>query len=276
MDARLQRRVQRYGWDRAVNTYEQSWAEQLRPAQERLLATAALQNGERVIDIACGTGLVTFPAACAVGADGHVLATDISQRMVERVEHDARARGITHVTTRRLGAEQLDEVPDQAFDAALCALGLMYVPDVAAALGQMHRVLRPGGRAVAAVWGARARCGWAEIFPIVERRVQSEVCPLFFQLGTGPALPLGFEAAGFVEVRSDRLATVLRYATADEAADAAFAGGPVAMAYSRFDEATRIDARAEYVASIEPYRVATGYDIPGEFVIARGERGRVR
>jgi ubiquinone/menaquinone biosynthesis C-methylase UbiE len=276
MDANLQRRIQRYGWDRAVAIYEQSWAAQLRPAQQRLLEMAALQPGERVIDIACGTGLVTFPAADSVGSGGYVLATDISERMVERVAEDARRRGLTNVTTRRLGAEQLDEVPDQSFDVALCALGLMYVPDVAAALAQMHRVLRPAGRAVAAVWGARAHCGWADIFPIVESRVQSDVCPMFFQLGTGPSLQLAFEAAGFEQVHSDRLATTLHYATADQAADAAFAGGPVAMAYSRFDEATRVDARTEYIVSIEPYRVATGYDIPGEFVVTQGERVPVR
>ena len=274
MDAKLQRRIQRYGWDRAVAVYEQAWAAQLRPAQQRLLEMAALQHDERVIDIACGTGLVTFPAAHSVGPGGQVLATDISARMVEHVIEEARVRGLGNVTTQRLGAEQMDDVPDQSFDAALCALGLMYVPDVAAALAQMHRVLRPGGRAVAAVWGARARCGWADIFPIVESRVQSDVCPMFFQLGTGPSLQLAFDAAGFEQVQSDRLTTTLHYPTADEAADAAFAGGPVAMAYSRFDEATRIDARAEYIASIEPYRVATGYDIPGEFVVSRGERVR--
>ena len=273
MDANLQRRIQRYGWDRAVAVYEQAWAEQLRPAQLRLLEMAALQQGERVIDIACGTGLVTFPAATAVGAGGHVLATDISARMVERVEEEARDRALTNVTAQRLGAEHMDDVPDQSFDVALCALGLMYVPDVPAALAQMHRVLRPGGRAVAAVWGARARCGWADIFPIVESRVQSDVCPMFFQLGTGPSLQFAFESAGFDQVQSDRLTTTLRYATADEAADAAFAGGPVAMAYSRFDEPTRIEARADYIASIEPYRAAGGYDIPGEFVVTRGRRG---
>ncbi|HUU33562.1 MAG TPA: methyltransferase domain-containing protein, partial [Vicinamibacterales bacterium] len=155
---------------------------------------------------------------------------------------------------------------------ALCALGLMYVPDVAAALTEMRRVLRPGGRAVAAVWGARSRCGWADIFPIVESRVSSDVCPMFFHLGTGPALHLAFEAAGFFQLVTERLSTMLRYASGDDAADAAFAGGPVAMAYSRFDEATRAAARADYIASIAAYRSGDGYAIPGEFVITAGSR----
>jgi SAM-dependent methyltransferase len=62
MDARLQRRVQRYGWDRASDSYERHWAEQLRSAQELLLEMAALAPGERVLDVACGTGLVIVDA----------------------------------------------------------------------------------------------------------------------------------------------------------------------------------------------------------------------
>jgi hypothetical protein len=145
----------------------------------------------------------------------------------------------------------------------------MYVPDVHVALNEMRRVLAPHGRAVAAVWGARQHCGWADIFPIVEARVQSDVCPMFFQLGTGNSLAESFQRAGFTVVDAERLSTALEYDSADAAADAAFAGGPVAMAYSRFDEAARASARAEYIASIEPYKIRTGYRIPGEFVVAR-------
>src|SRR4030095_2530903 len=78
MDANLQRRVQRYGWDKASLHYEKFWQDQLRPAQEWLLETARIQPGETIIDIACGTGLITFPLAVATGESGLVLGTDIS------------------------------------------------------------------------------------------------------------------------------------------------------------------------------------------------------
>jgi ubiquinone/menaquinone biosynthesis C-methylase UbiE len=271
MDPRLQRRIQRYGWDKAAPYYERFWQTQLAPAQDLLLARADLRAGEHVLDVACGTGLVTFGAAGAVGPRGRVLATDISDSMVGHVAAEAARRGCTHVEARRLDAEHLD-LDDGSFDAVLCALGLMYVPEPGAALGEARRVLRPGGRAVMAVWGARSRCGWAEIFPIVDARVQSEVCPMFFQLGTGNALLGAMTAAGFVDVTATRIETVLRYASADEACGAAFAGGPVALAYSRFPERTRREAHAEYVASIAPYQEGAGYAIPGEFVVARGSR----
>jgi hypothetical protein len=120
------------------------------------------------------------------------------------------------------------------------------------------------------VWGARARCGWAEIFPITDARVESDVCPLFFALGTGDSLAGCFARAGFEAVTSRRLRVELRYACAEDALGAAFRGGPVALAWSRFDEATRAEVHAQYLRSIEPFRDGPGYRIPGEFVAALG------
>ena len=270
MEADLQRRVQRYGWDKAAAHYEGFWAKQLRPAQDLLLDLAAAGPGERVIELACGTGLVTFRLARQIGETGHLVATDISQKMVDAVRERAALEGV-RVDAKRMDAESL-AFPDASFDLAVCALGLMYCPDPIAAMREMHRVLVAGGRAAAAVWGARRNCGWAEIFPIVERRVASEVCPLFFQLGNGDALADAFRFAGFGSVESHRLDVVLRYETAADAIGAAFAGGPVAMAYSRFDAPTRDEAHAEYLASIADYRRGDGYEIPGEYVVAAATR----
>ena len=69
-----------------------------------------------------------------------------------------------------------------------------------------------------------------------------------------------------------RMSTTLQYASDDDACGAAFAGGPVALAYSRFDAAVREDAHAEYLRSIESWRTGRGFAVPGEFVVARGAR----
>jgi ubiquinone/menaquinone biosynthesis C-methylase UbiE len=271
MDARLQQRVQRYGWDRAAGVYEAYWREQLAPAQEETLRLADLKPGESVLDIACGTGLVSLPAAEAVGPEGKVLGADISEKMLDEVRAAAQAVGYDHLTFERMEAEEL-LLPDAAFDIVLCSLGLMYVTDFGGSVREMHRVTKPGGRAVAAVWGQRDRCGWAEIFPVVDARVNTEVCPLFFQLGAPDALATCFRQAGFEAVEEIRLTTRLHYESADAAVGAAFAGGPVALAYSRFDDATRDEAHAEYLESIEPFRIDDAYDIPGEFVVVRGHK----
>lgn len=269
MDGRLQRRVQRYGWDKASSHYERFWARQLGPAQDWLLDIADIKPGEKILDVACGTGLVTIPAAKAVGATGEVVATDISQKMVDSLAERVSQEGLAQVSTVRMDAENLD-FSDDLFDVALCGLGLMYVPSPIEALKEMKRVLKPGGRAVASVWGTRENCGWAEIFPIVDARVKSEVCPMFFHLGTDEGMRLHFEAAEFGEIASVRVSSLLQYEDSEDALGAAFEGGPVAMAYSRFEPQVRDQVHAEYLESIEAYRDGSGYLIPGEFVITQG------
>jgi ubiquinone/menaquinone biosynthesis C-methylase UbiE len=272
MDSRLQRRVQRYGWDKAAHLYEESWQQQLAPAQSTLLTLAQLAPGERVLDVACGTGLVTFAAADAVGPGGRAVGTDLSDGMVAEAHTRARSRGL-EIRFDRMDAEEL-AFPDASFDVALCALGLMYVPDPDKALTEMTRVVAPGGRVIVAVWGRRSHCGWAEVFPIVDARVQSDVCPLFFALGTGDRLADVFRGAGLTDVVTERIEARLEWASADEACGAVFAGGPVAMAYSRFDESTRQAVHTAYLESIEPFRTATTnhYVVPGEFVVVAGRR----
>jgi ubiquinone/menaquinone biosynthesis C-methylase UbiE len=263
--------VQRYGWDRATEHYEDSWRAQLEPAQSRMLEMAELAPGERVLDVACGTGLVTLRAAGAVGSGGEVIGTDISEEMVKVARRTSADQGVSHVRYERGEAERI-EFEDASFDTVLCGLGLMYVPSPHEAVAEFLRVLKSGGRSSVSVWGQRNRCGWADIFPIVDARVQSEVCPAFFQLGTGDTLRIVMEQAGFQQVSVDRLATVLHYDSDEQALMAAFVGGPVALAYSRFDEKTRTETHAEYLGSIEAYREDGRYAIPGEFVVASGRK----
>lgn len=270
MDANLQRRIQRYGWDRAADDYEPLWQVQLAGAQAALLSAAALRPAESVLDVACGTGLVSFAAAQAVGPCGRVVGVDLSGRMVEAARRRAARRGATNTSFERMDAQRL-ALPDASFDVALCALGLMYVPDPFAALLEMRRVLRPRGRIAVAVWGERSRCGWAAVFDIVDAEVSSEVCPLFFRLGPRDALARLCADVGLRVVAEQRIATSLDYADADEACRAAFIGGPVALAWSRFGDDARTRARSRYVEALAPWRDGRRFRVPAEFVVVSAE-----
>ena len=266
MEPSLQKRVQRYGWDRAALDYESLWQAQLASAQTQLLAGASLMPGARVLDVACGTGLVTFAAAQAVGPTGQILGVDLSGRMIEAARRRAEERKTSNTTFARMDAESLD-LPDAGFDVVLCSLGLMYMPDPERAVREMVRVLRPGGRLVLAVWGERSACGWAPLFPIVDAEVSSEVCPLFFRLGQEDALARICAEAGAKTLELHRLTSVLLFANTNDACNAAFVGGPVALAWSRFDDETRLRVRRLYLEAIEEWRDGRGYRIPGEFVV---------
>ena len=271
MEAKLQRRLQRYGWDAAAEIYDAAWRENLRPVHEVLFEMAALKPGERVLELACGSGFVTFRAAELVQEQGQVLATDISAEMVSLVRGRARQGGFGQVIAERREAEDLS-LTASGFDAALCALGLMYLPDPGRALSEMYRALRPGGRAVAAVWGERRRCAWADLFPIVDKVVQSEVCPLFFALGVDDALALAFELAGFAAVETRRCLTQLQFEDEESLLTAKIDGGPVALAAKRFDAAARRQVEADFLASVAAHRRGKKFEIPAEFVVVSGRR----
>jgi len=271
MEPRLQRRVQRYGWDKAAEFYEDSWKQQLKPAQDKLMQIMNLQPGEQVLETACGTGLVTARIAEAVGPDGRVTATDLSQGMIDLAKENVNTNNRS-LEFRRMDAEDLD-LEENLYDAAICALGLMYVPDPLRSLREMYRVLKPGGRAGLAIWGERKHCGWAEIFPIVDQFVASEVCPMFFQQGTGNTLEQSMKTAGFQDIEITRFHEKLSFKNQEHALTAAFFGGPVALAYRKFDDKTKENVHHEYLESISEYKKGEGYEIPGEFVVACGLKG---
>ena len=271
MDARLQRRVQRYGWDLAAQDYARHWHGPLAGVQGELLTLAAPAPGEAVLDVACGAGVMAVAAAHAVGPTGRVVGVDLSEAMVGASRQAALDLGLGQAAFARMDAEQL-QLPDADFDLALCSLGLMYVPDPDAALREVHRVLRPGGRAALLVWGERARCGWAPLFGIVDAEVRSEVCPLFFGLGQDAALLRCCTSAGLRVTLQHRRNDTLEYADAAGACAAAFSGGPVALAWSRFDETVRERVQLRYLESIASFRHGIGYRIPAEYLIVLAER----
>ena len=190
--------------------YESLWHAQLAPAQSGA-ARGALRWRRAS---ACST----WPAAPgssrarrpAVGPEGEVMGVDLSGRMVDAADREARAARVGNTTFARMDAEAL-ALPPATFDVVLCALGLMYMPSPEQALREMRRVLRPGGRMVSAVWGERARCAWSAVFPIVEAEVTSDVCPLFFRLGPPGALARACADAGFGTVEEQRIEVTLDY-----------------------------------------------------------------
>lgn len=122
----------------------------LAPVSDLVIDGAGLVPGGSVVDIGCGTGALTEMAAGAVGRDGRVLATDISQPLLARAAE--RARGLPQVATLLADAATV-RWPPPPFDVAVSRLGVMFFADPPAALSNVRRALRTGGRAVFACWG---------------------------------------------------------------------------------------------------------------------------
>lgn len=116
------------------------------PVSRDLLREASLKPGERVLDVACGTGVVARLAAERVGAEGSVVGTDVAPDMLDVARATPGPSG-AEIEWRQADAASLP-LPDGAFDVVLCQMGLPFFGDKQAALQEMWRVLAPGGRVV--------------------------------------------------------------------------------------------------------------------------------
>src|SRR5262245_18812034 len=143
----------------------------LRDYSRRLVEVAAIEPGDRVLDVACGTGVVTRFIANKIGSAGRVVGFDLNAGMLAR----ARARETAAAIEWRVGSATDMPFAGATFDCVICQHGLQFVPDKAAALCEMHRVLADRGRAVISVWRSIEHCPWqAAIADPVERNVGSE------------------------------------------------------------------------------------------------------
>jgi ubiquinone/menaquinone biosynthesis C-methylase UbiE len=135
----------------AAESYERHFVPAIgRPVAAELIEAADLRPGERVLDVACGTGIVTRLAADRVRADGSVAGLDPNPAMLA-VAREA-ASGEAPITWHEAHAEHIP-LDDDRFDVVLCGMGLQFFANRAAALREIRRVLAPGGRFVANVPG---------------------------------------------------------------------------------------------------------------------------
>jgi ubiquinone/menaquinone biosynthesis C-methylase UbiE len=178
------------------------------PLATALVEAGGLSPGERVLDGACGTGVVARLAAEQVGAGGHVTGLDVNPGML------AVARSVSSPETIdwHEGAAEDTRLPDATYDAALCQMGLQFFADKSTAMAEFHRVLVPGGRLVANVPGPMP-----PVFEILQRGIRDHVSPdvakflsVVFSLDDPRELEEIVGESGFQEVSVDRGPTVLR------------------------------------------------------------------
>jgi ubiquinone/menaquinone biosynthesis C-methylase UbiE len=133
--------------------WNHKFAIQTRAATDLVVRGAEVAHGMTVLDLASGTGEPALSLAKAVGPQGRVVATDLVPEMLEFAKQNAAAQRISNIDFRLADAEQLP-FPDREFDRVTCRFGIMFFPDIAKAMSEIRRVLKPGGRVCFAVFGS--------------------------------------------------------------------------------------------------------------------------
>jgi ubiquinone/menaquinone biosynthesis C-methylase UbiE len=187
----------------ASEGYDELFARATRLFIPALLRAARVAPGQRVLDVATGTGAAASAAADAVGPSGSVVGGDISSTMLDTARRNLKGRPIT---LKLLDGQALPYA-SASFDAVICQLGLMFFPDPMRGLSEFRRVLRPGGWTAASVTTTPDRSLFARIGAVIARHVPETAKSLnrFFSIPDAARLHSLLLEAGLrdVEVRTE-------------------------------------------------------------------------
>lgn len=205
---------ERRRWTDSADAWR-NWAEGMANPADRvnrpLLDLAGARPGQNVLDLAAGVGEPSLSQARQLDGRGLVVASDLVPAMLSGL----RRRAAGHPHPPLPVAADMGALPfiDGIFDILLCRFGLMFVPDVPAALAEMRRILRAGGAAVLAVWGPRAD---NSLFDRLGRRLGADHGPMadallapLFRFADPAGLASAATKAGFATIRHEALSMTM-------------------------------------------------------------------
>jgi ubiquinone/menaquinone biosynthesis C-methylase UbiE len=245
----------------AAETYERALVPAVfAPWAPLVIALADPKPGERVLDIACGTGVVARLAAERVGRTGDVVGLDLNPGMLTvaaAVAANAPATSAS-ITWREASAMKMP-LSDAAFDVAYCQLGLQFFPDRPAALREMHRVLASNGRLGLMVWrGIEHSPGFRALAAALERYVSAEAAGIMrapFSLAEADELRTLIAAAGFREITIRPVAATVRFPSAARLVQDYAAGSPLAGHVAKVSDEARAALVSEVGEALQSYVV---------------------
>lgn len=269
------RNAMRDSWTARAAAYAAYAVPKNRPFARRLVELLAPGPGERLLDVATGPGVVAIEAARAMGGQGEVVATDIASIWETWVVDAARDAGVGNVTFATMAAEAL-AYPDGSYDVVGCQFGLMFTPDPLAALNEMNRVLRPGGRLGVAVWSPLDRvahfataAALRNVFPA--ETGEDELSPL--SLSEPGLIERLVTDAGFDAVRSERRTETFTLDDFEQEWNRR-AGDPAFSAQIAASGDNRTRAREAVRIALEPFRAGDHYEMPSEaIIVTAGKQG---
>lgn len=177
-----------------------------RDVTEALVEYARPKPGMKILDLASGTGEPAITLASRVGAEGQVTALDLSAELLEIAANRALQRGLKNVRMQQADAHRLP-FPDQSFDLVTSRFGVMFFENCVSALGEAHRVLKPGGRACFLAWGPFEQPYWQSMMGVVVKHVGRPAIvpdgPNPFKFSEPGSLSSVLREAGFREIEEE-------------------------------------------------------------------------
>jgi ubiquinone/menaquinone biosynthesis C-methylase UbiE len=229
------------------------------PFAKRLVEHGCVRPGSRVLDVACGTGVVSRAAAILAGTGGSVAGVDLGEPTVAIARSHPAEENAAPIDYAQADAAALPFDADD-FDVALCQQGLQFFPDRAAALAEMRRVLKPGGRVAVATW-KDIEPPFTAIADALERHVSTEAAQMMYSpnaLGDGATLAGLMSDAGFREVAVIDETIECTWASHPEFARRYIAASPIASVFAAAPGHSQQAVSDEVAERLAPHATAEG------------------
>ena len=247
------------------------------PSARQLLDRVAIAPDARVLDIACGSGIVARTVARRLGPAGRVIGLDASPAMLAAARRASEAERLA-IEWREGDAQELP-FADASFDLVLCQHGLQFFPNRARALAEMHRVLAPGGHVAVATWrGLDQHPFLAAYVRAVRQRFEAAALEAPFALGDPARVAALLLDAGFRDVSVEPLAFAAEYAEPERFVEYQTQAAAAVIPALNDLTAAELDAligavRGDLEALVRAATAGDRLRIPTRGIVARGRRG---
>ena len=256
--------------DDAAQRYEQGTIPTIMKFHtEAMFNHVSLYEGDRVLEVACGTGIVTRVAVTRFPNIASITGVDLNPNMLDI------ARAQTPKTDIPIGWREGDmcalPFPDASFDIVLCQQGLQYIPDKVAALSDMKRVLAPGGRLAFTVWNTPHRNS-AALADALRRHVNDDAATRLlapFAWGDIDAIWKSVDDAGFHDIEVEAIESMSRLSTSSDAVRRSIENVTARLPFTREIAEALTELEQDVSAALQVYRVGNEFVMPSTAHLVR-------
>lgn len=260
-------------WDKIAEKFD-TWLPHIEPVGKAMLEALDAKAGDKVLDVASGTGEPALTLAKANEAV-EITGVDAAPGMVKVANKKVQESGLHNISFAAMPVEKLD-FDDEVFDKVLCRFGVMLFDDPQQGVQEMHRVLKDGGRYAVAVWGEAENMPtmyWS--YQVFKNKVPEDSLPpleKISSMGAPGAIDTLLANAGFSEINVERHTFDYEFESFDEYWEAVESSDLLKQQYDALSETTRHSIRNEVADFAKEHITENGFSIPHEYLLVWGSK----
>jgi len=261
-------------WHKIAEKFD-IWLPYIKPAGDKLLEALNAQAGDKILDVASGTGEPALTLARQLGDAVEVIGVDAAEGMINVAKSKVAKEHLNNIQFFTMPAEKL-EYEDNQFDKILCRFGVMLFSDPQAGVEEMYRVLKPKGLFALAIWAEAEKMPtmlWA--YQVLKDKIPEDIHPPLAKitsLGEQGVIDVLLKNAGFFDVKVERQTFHYEFRSFDDYWDIVEASDIMKVQFDALKESQRLSVRDEMAIFAQQYCDSNGFRVPHDYLLVTGKK----